>query len=61
VEEGVSGLVFESLEEGVAAVKKVASIDRAGVRRAFERRFTVEKMVDGYEQLYYQRLGMTIN
>ena len=32
-------------------------MDRAQVRRAFEKRFTVERMVDDHEALYERMLG----
>jgi glycosyltransferase involved in cell wall biosynthesis len=44
IEEGVSGFVVETLEEAVAAVGRIGSLERAKVRAAFERRFTAERM-----------------
>uniref|UniRef100_A0A914IC08 Glycosyltransferase n=1 Tax=Globodera rostochiensis TaxID=31243 RepID=A0A914IC08_GLORO len=52
IEPGVSGLLFQTIEEGVEAVNKIGQIDRAKVRKAFDQRFTVEAMVDGYERVY---------
>jgi glycosyltransferase involved in cell wall biosynthesis len=52
VEDGVSGFIVESEEEAVAAVGRLASLDRHGVRAHVEARFTVERMVDGYEAVY---------
>uniref|UniRef100_A0A183BR93 Glycos_transf_1 domain-containing protein n=1 Tax=Globodera pallida TaxID=36090 RepID=A0A183BR93_GLOPA len=51
IEPGVSGLLFKTIEEGVEAVNKIGQIDRAKVRKAFDQRFTVEAMVDGYEKV----------
>ena len=56
VEEGVSGFIFDTINEGAQAVKKARKLDRRAVRRAFEQRFTVEKMVDGYEAIYKRLL-----
>jgi hypothetical protein len=48
VEHGVSGLIFETVEEGIEAVKEVHRLDRARIRETFERRFTVETMAQNY-------------
>ena len=56
VKEDVSGFIFDTIDEGVQAVKKARKLDRRAVRRAFEQRFTVDKMVDGYEAVYKQLL-----
>jgi hypothetical protein len=44
------------VDEAVEAVKKVHQIDRSTVRKEFEKRFTAEKMADGYEKIYYQQM-----
>jgi glycosyltransferase involved in cell wall biosynthesis len=48
IEDGISGILFETIEEGVEAVKRVHELDRKKVRERFEQRFTVEKMADNY-------------
>jgi glycosyltransferase involved in cell wall biosynthesis len=52
VEDGVSGFGVETVEQAVAAVGRIADLDRAAVRAAFERRFTVERMVKDYVGIY---------
>ena len=52
VRHGETGWVVHTLEEAVEAVKRVHEIDRAACRRWVEERFTVERMVDGYEAVY---------
>lgn len=52
MEDGVSGFVVDSLDAAVEAVDRSATLDRARVRRVFEERFTVPKMVSGYLPLY---------
>jgi glycosyltransferase involved in cell wall biosynthesis len=52
VEEGVSGFVVETLDEAVAAVGRIETLERAQVRAAFERRFTVERMTRDYARIY---------
>jgi glycosyltransferase involved in cell wall biosynthesis len=52
VRPGVSGFIADSVPELVDAVKRIDTIDRARCRRDFEDRFSVARMVDGYEALY---------
>jgi glycosyltransferase involved in cell wall biosynthesis len=52
VEEGISGLIVDNVEQAVAAVRRVAEFDRAKVRAAFERRFTIERMAKDYVDIY---------
>ena len=54
---GVSGFIAASVEDMVAAVRRVENLSRENCRRDFESRFTVEKMADGYERLYRQLLN----
>jgi glycosyltransferase involved in cell wall biosynthesis len=60
VDDGVSGFIVESLGEAVAAVARVASMDRASVRATFERRFTARTMANRYAQIY-GRLGRKVH
>jgi glycosyltransferase involved in cell wall biosynthesis len=60
VDDGVSGFIVESLGEAVAAVARVASMDRASVRATFERRFTARTMANRYAQIY-GRLGPKVH
>lgn len=52
IDSGRTGLIGDTLDELVDAVKRIDSIDRGVCRREFERRFTIERMVDDYEALY---------
>jgi glycosyltransferase involved in cell wall biosynthesis len=52
VRPGISGFIGDSVPELVDAVKRIDTIDRARCRQEFEQRFTVSRMVDGYEALY---------
>src|SRR6185437_10802389 len=54
---GVSGFIADGVDEMVAAVHRVDSLSREQCRAYFEERFTVEKMVDKYEQVYARLLG----
>jgi glycosyltransferase involved in cell wall biosynthesis len=55
--DGVTGFLVDSFDEAVAAIDRVADIDRAACRRAVEERFTVGRMADRYLELYRQLLG----
>ena len=52
IDEGVSGFLVETVDQAVAAAGRIESLDRAQVRAAFERRFTVERMARDYVNLY---------
>jgi glycosyltransferase involved in cell wall biosynthesis len=52
VNEGVNGFIVDSIDEAVAAVHRVADLDRAGVRASFEQRFSVERMTHDYLAIY---------
>ncbi len=49
---GVTGFLADDVAGLVAGVRAAARLDRAAVRRHVETRFSVEAMVDGYEQIY---------
>jgi glycosyltransferase involved in cell wall biosynthesis len=57
VEDRASGFVVASIEEAVAAARKLGQLDRGVVRQEFERRFTVERMARHYLTIYEQRLS----
>ena len=57
VEDGVTGFVVESEAEAVDALSRIGTIDRAGVRRRFEERFTSRHMAERYVQLYERLLA----
>jgi glycosyltransferase involved in cell wall biosynthesis len=54
VADGTSGVIVDTIDEAVQAVRRIASLDRAKVRADFERRFTVERMARAYVQIYRQ-------
>jgi glycosyltransferase involved in cell wall biosynthesis len=55
IDDGVTGFIVEGEDEAVAAVARIGTLDRAEVRRTFERRFTARRMAEDYVRLY-QRL-----
>jgi glycosyltransferase involved in cell wall biosynthesis len=54
IRNGATGFIVKSVEEMVAAVRDIGKLAREECRREFENRFTVEIMVDRYEQVYRQ-------
>jgi len=50
--DGKTGYVVEDTRQMVEAVKKIETIDRALCRKVVEEKFTIEKMVEGYEKVY---------
>jgi glycosyltransferase involved in cell wall biosynthesis len=52
VDHGISGYLCDSLVEMITAVTRVPVLDRRRCREIFEKRFTVERMVQDYLSLY---------
>lgn len=52
IDDGVTGFVVGDLAEAVAAVPRAAALDRSAVRQRARERFDVERMVDGYLEVY---------
>jgi glycosyltransferase involved in cell wall biosynthesis len=48
----MTGFVVDSVDRAAAAVPRAAALDRTGVRRCFEERFSVERMARDYVELY---------
>ena len=59
VEDGVTGGVFESLDALAAGLPRVLALDRARVRALAAERFSVERMVAGYTDVYAALAGRT--
>ena len=57
--DGVGGFIVGSMDEAVAAVGRVASLDRADVRRYFDSRFTVQRMAAGYLAAYSRLIALS--
>lgn len=54
VDDGVTGFLFETEEEAVAAVEKAKSFDRARCRASFEGRFSAARMAREYTKVYFR-------
>lgn len=53
VDDGVTGFVVENCRQAVYALSRLGGLDRGQIRRVFERRFSVERMVDDYLAIYH--------
>lgn len=58
IDEGVSGLIVDSVPEAVRKMGTLLNLDRARVRRQFEARFTARRMAEDYVQIYRSRLAL---
>jgi glycosyltransferase involved in cell wall biosynthesis len=56
IEDGITGRIVDSEEEGIAALPGILSYDRRVVRRRFEERFTATRMVQDYVSAYRRLL-----
>jgi glycosyltransferase involved in cell wall biosynthesis len=52
VDEGTTGFLVRTPEQAVAAVSRIAAIDRAGCRARARQRFTADRMVSDYLRIY---------
>ena len=52
VDDGVTGIVFDDLEQMVNELGRVLDLDRRRVRERAVARFGIERMVDGYVSVY---------
>jgi glycosyltransferase involved in cell wall biosynthesis len=50
--DGVSGFLVKNIDEGVAAVHRIADIDRRKCRQHFELNFSDERMAEDYLKIY---------
>ena len=57
IEHHVDGFVVDDTEEGVLAVERAGTLDRATIRGRALSRFSVERMVDEYEVVYRRLAG----
>lgn len=60
VDNAITGFVVETVDEAVAALKKIPSLSRESCRRTFERRFSAERMARDYVKIY-ERLAGKLN
>jgi glycosyltransferase involved in cell wall biosynthesis len=59
VDEGETGYLVDSIDAAVAAVAKADQLDRAHIRKVFERRFSAEAMARGYLEVYRSQIALS--
>jgi glycosyltransferase involved in cell wall biosynthesis len=52
IEEGVTGLIVDDIDEAISALPRVLTLDRRTVRRRFEERFSATRMAKDYLGVY---------
>ena len=52
VAHGVNGYIVATMDEALAAVRRIDEVDRARVRGAFEQRFSAQRMASDYVRIY---------
>ena len=57
IDDGVTGRIVGSMPEAIAALPEVLSLDRRGVRRTFDERFTAGRMARDYVDLYQRQVA----
>jgi glycosyltransferase involved in cell wall biosynthesis len=57
IEPGVTGFICESVEEMATALEGVPALSRERCREQFDRRFTVERMVQDYVRVYEEMVS----
>jgi len=57
IQDGVTGFVVDSFEEALDATDRVKTVERQGVRKTFERRFTARRMAEDYVAVYQNVIG----
>jgi len=52
IDEGVTGLMVDNLEDAISTLPRVVALDRRAVRQRFEERFTATRMAKDYLAVY---------
>ena len=60
VDEGISGMIVDTMDEAVVAVPGLLAMDRRAVRRRFEERFSSARMARDYVRLYDKMLQESV-
>ena len=59
MQEGLTGCIVDDMDQAVAAVEKIASIERTACRNVFEKRFTSTRMAEQYADVYQSMITGT--
>jgi hypothetical protein len=61
VEDGITGVIVETLREAISALPRVLALDRGKVRQRFERRFSATRMAEDYVDVYRSLLSHALS
>lgn len=56
IDDGISGFIVKDIDDAVEKVKNIKSFDRKRCREQFDKRFTVETMVDNHIETYKKQI-----
>jgi glycosyltransferase involved in cell wall biosynthesis len=57
MDDGLTGFVVDNVEEAIAACGKLDTLDRAAVRRQFDKRWTARRMAEDYVDVYEELIS----
>ena len=57
IDNGVTGVIVETMDEAIAALPRVMTLDRKKVRQRFEQRFSATRMAKDYIKVYHSLLA----
>jgi glycosyltransferase involved in cell wall biosynthesis len=60
IDDGVTGIIVDTMEEAIAALPRVIGLDRHKVRRRFEHRFSATRMAQDYVRVYRSLLSSSL-
>jgi glycosyltransferase involved in cell wall biosynthesis len=60
IDDGLTGFIAANIDQAVAAVKRLDTLDRAAIRTTFEARFSVERMARDYLAIYRALPGVPV-
>jgi glycosyltransferase involved in cell wall biosynthesis len=59
IDEGITGFIVNSVEEGVDAINRIHEIDRRTCRAVFEKKYNAKRMTTDYLKVYEQLIKNT--
>jgi glycosyltransferase involved in cell wall biosynthesis len=59
IDDGVNGLIVDNVDQAVAAIDRLSTVDRADCRRSFEARFDAQRMAGEYLAVYQRVIERT--
>ena len=59
IQDGVDGFLVNNVEQALAALKNVESLNRSVIRGSFEQKFTAKKMAKNYIETYEKAIAST--